>query len=66
MGHIDAGLRLCFHEVFHGALIGAGVRYRGEIQIGNRANDTLVDPQNPAQAIDDPAFDADSPVYMES
>jgi hypothetical protein len=46
-----------------GLRLGGGVRYRGRTVIGNRAADTLVNPANAAQAIDDPAVDAYTPVY---
>jgi outer membrane receptor protein involved in Fe transport len=46
-----------------GVRVGAGVRYRGRIVIGNRAADTMVDPANPLQAIDNPAVDANTSVY---
>jgi outer membrane receptor for ferric coprogen and ferric-rhodotorulic acid len=47
-----------------GLRLGAGVQYRSQIQIGNRANDTIVNPANPLTAIDDPAVDGNTPVYM--
>jgi outer membrane receptor for ferric coprogen and ferric-rhodotorulic acid len=47
-----------------GLRFGAGVQYRSKIQIGNRANDTIVNPANPLTAIDDPAVDGNTPVYM--
>ncbi|MGH7960105.1 MAG: hypothetical protein ACREH8_24255, partial [Opitutaceae bacterium] len=43
--------------------VGAGVRYYGKRVIGNRANDSIVNPANPAQAINDPAVDGTTPVY---
>ena len=39
---------------FKGVRLGAGVQYRGREIIGNRGADTIVDPNNPARAIDDP------------
>jgi outer membrane receptor protein involved in Fe transport len=42
---------------------GAGVNYRGREVIGYRGGDTIVDPANPASAIDNPAYDATSPYY---
>jgi outer membrane receptor for ferric coprogen and ferric-rhodotorulic acid len=48
-----------------GLRIGAGVQYRSKIQIGNRANDTIVNPANPLTAIDDPNVDGNTPVYMD-
>lgn len=47
-----------------GLRLGAGVQYRSRIEIGNRAGDTIVNPANPLAAIDDPAVDGDTPVYM--
>ena len=47
-----------------GLRLGAGVQYRSRIEIGNRAADTIVNPANPLAAIDDPAVDGDTPVYM--
>ncbi len=43
--------------------IGAGVRYYGKRTIGNRANDTIVNPANPTQAINDPAVDGTNRIY---
>jgi hypothetical protein len=43
--------------------VGLGWRYRGKQIIGNRGSDTIVDPSNPARAIDDPAVNAYTPVY---
>lgn len=47
-----------------GLRLGAGVQYRSQIQIGNRANDTIVNPANPLLAVDDPTVDGNTPVYM--
>jgi outer membrane receptor for ferric coprogen and ferric-rhodotorulic acid len=47
-----------------GLRVGAGVQYRSKIEIGNRAGDTIVNPANPLVAIDDPAVDVNTPVYM--
>ena len=46
-----------------GLRLGGGVQYRGQQIIGYRASDTMVNPANPATAIDDPNVDAYSPVY---
>ncbi|HEY0944575.1 MAG TPA: hypothetical protein VGD81_04880 [Opitutaceae bacterium] len=46
--------------------IGAGVQYIGRRIIGNRGADTIVDPANPARAVDDPSVDARTPVYRTS
>jgi hypothetical protein len=42
---------------------GFGVRYRGKMAVGYRGADTIVNPANPAAAIDDPSVDAYTPVY---
>ena len=39
------------------------MQYRGKQIIGYRASDTIVNPANPATAIDDPNVDAYTPVY---
>ncbi|MBA3848503.1 MAG: hypothetical protein C0502_00725 [Opitutus sp.] len=44
--------------------VGAGVQFIGRKAIGNRGADTIVNPANPATAIDDPAVDATTRVYM--
>ncbi|MDO8630692.1 MAG: hypothetical protein Q7R41_09365, partial [Phycisphaerales bacterium] len=43
--------------------IGVGVRYYGKVSIGTRANDSIVNPANLLQAIDDPAVDGTTRVY---
>jgi outer membrane receptor protein involved in Fe transport len=43
--------------------VGGGVRYRGKQIAGYRGSDTIVDPANPARAIDNPDVDAYTPVY---
>ncbi len=48
---------------FRGLRLGGGARYRGPIVIGNRGADTIVNPANPAAAIDDPSVDAFTPIY---
>jgi hypothetical protein len=48
---------------FKGVRLGAGVQYRGREVIGNRGADTIVDPTNPARAIDDPTRDVNTPLY---
>lgn len=42
---------------------GLGVRWRDKQIIGSRGADTIANPANPAQAIDDPKVDAYTPVY---
>ncbi len=49
-----------------GLRVGGGVQYRSKIQIGNRANDSVVNPANPLAAIDDPSVDGNTPVYMKA
>jgi hypothetical protein len=46
-----------------GLRLGGGARYRGRTVIGNRGADSMVNPANPAQAIDDPKVDAFTIVY---
>lgn len=48
---------------FKSLRFGAGARYRGRSVIGNRGADTIVNPANPAAAIDDPNVDAYTIVY---
>lgn len=42
---------------------GGGVNYRGREVIGYRGGDTIINPANPAQTIDNPSVDATTPVY---
>jgi hypothetical protein len=46
-----------------GLRVGVGVNYRGGQVIGYRGSDTIQDPNNPAQAIDDPTVDGSTPFY---
>ena len=48
---------------FKGVRVGAGVQYRGREIIGNKGADTIVDPTNPARAIDDPTRSVTTPLY---
>jgi outer membrane receptor protein involved in Fe transport len=48
---------------FKSLRLGLGARYRGRTVIGNRGADTIVNPANPAQAIDDPSVNAYTIVY---
>ena len=41
-----------------GLRVGMGVQYRSGMNVGYRGNDTIVDPNNPNAAVDDPAVDA--------
>ncbi len=45
-----------------GLRVGLGVNYRGPMVLGFRGSDTIVDPNNPLVAIDDPTVDATTPV----
>lgn len=47
-----------------GLRFGLGAQYRGDNIIGYSSGDTIVDPANPARAIDDPAKDALTPIYV--
>lgn len=51
------------HGWMNGLRVGGGVQIRGREILGYRGSDTIVDPQNPTRAIDDPAVDAYTPVY---
>ncbi|MBC7366348.1 MAG: TonB-dependent receptor [Undibacterium sp.] len=44
--------------------VGAGANYRGRQVIGYRGADTITNPASPTSAIDDPAVDAYTPVYL--
>lgn len=46
-----------------GLRMGLGGRYRGRTVIGNRGADTIVNPANPAQAIDDPDVSGYTPIF---
>jgi hypothetical protein len=46
--------------------VGIGYQYRGKIIAGYRGSDTIVNPANPATAIDDPTVDAYTAVYLPS
>jgi outer membrane receptor protein involved in Fe transport len=46
-----------------GLRLGGGVQYRGKQIIGYRAADTIVNPANPATAIDDPSVGPYTPIY---
>ncbi len=48
---------------FKGLRLGLGARYYGKRIIGDRANDTIRDPANPANAVNDPARSAYTLVY---
>jgi hypothetical protein len=49
-----------------GLRLGFAVNYRSGQLVGFRASDSIVDPNNPALAIDDPTVDQYSPVYGNS
>jgi len=44
--------------------VGGGVQFIGRKAIGNRGADTIVNPANPAQAIDDPSVAATTRLFM--
>jgi hypothetical protein len=46
-----------------GLRVGMAVLYRPGALIGNRGADTIVDPNNPTRAIDDPSVDATTNIY---
>jgi outer membrane receptor protein involved in Fe transport len=46
-----------------GLRVGAGVNYRGRTVIGYRGSDTIVSPNDPTVAMDDPSVNALNPVY---
>lgn len=46
-----------------GLRFGLGVQYRGREVMGNRGADTIVDPANPARAIDDPNRSVNTPLF---
>jgi len=48
---------------YKGLRVGAGLQYRGREVLGNRGADTIVDPTNPARAIDDPARSSSTLIY---
>ena len=53
-----------FRETFlRGVRLGIGVNLRGPQVVGNRGGDTIRDPANPNNRIDDPRYDATSWVY---
>ena len=47
-----------------GLRLGLGAQAPGRNYVGSRSADTIVDPANPARAIDDPAVDQTTPVYV--
>ena len=60
----NLGTDYSFREgLLKGLSAGFGVRYRGKMVVGYRGADTIVNPANPATAIDDPSVDAYTPVY---
>ncbi len=46
--------------------VGIGYQYRNKQLAGYRGSDTIVNPANPATAIDDPTVDAYTPIYIPS
>ena len=51
---------------FRGLRLGYGMQFRGPQVIGYRGADTIVDPNNPRAAIDDPKVDAYTVVWQKS
>ncbi len=49
-----------------GLRVGGGINYRGAMVVGYRGSDTIVDPNDPTKAIDDPTVDASTPVKVRS
>jgi hypothetical protein len=49
-----------------GLRTGISINYRGPQVIGSRVNDTIVNPNNPLQSIDDPTVDSKTYVYSET
>jgi len=49
-----------------GLRVGLGVNYRSGVVVGYKTNDTIVDPNNPAAAIDDPTVDESTPIFGNS
>ena len=49
---------------FRGLRVGYGMQFRGPLVIGYRGADTMVNPANPATAIDDPKVDAYTVVWQ--
>jgi hypothetical protein len=49
-----------------GLRVGYGMQFRGPQVIGYRGSDTMVNPANPATAIDDPKVDAYTPVWQKA
>jgi hypothetical protein len=47
----------------NGLRVGAGINYRGGQIVGNKGGDTIIDPNDPTKAIDDPRVDAANPVF---
>lgn len=48
--------------LLNGLRVGGGLNYRGSMVLGYRGSDTIVDPNDPTKAIDDPTVDASTPV----
>lgn len=65
VGNIATDYRLSAGPL-KGLRVGGGVRYRGPMGVGYRGSDTIVNPSNPAAAIDDPTVDGTTPVMTEA
>jgi hypothetical protein len=60
----NLGTDYTFHEgSLKNLLVGVGLHYRGRMVVGYRGADTIVNPANPTQAIDDPTVDAYTTVF---
>ena len=63
----NLGTDYSFREgLLKGLSAGFGVRYRGKMVVGYRGADTIVNPANPATAIDDPNVDAYTVVWQKA
>lgn len=60
----NLGTDYTFHEgMLKGLSVGGGLHYRGRMVVGYRGSDTIVNPSNPTQAIDDPTVDGYTTVF---
>jgi outer membrane receptor protein involved in Fe transport len=49
-----------------GLRVGAAINYRGGQVIGSKSGDTIMDPNDPTKAIDDPRVDGSDPIFSPS
>jgi outer membrane receptor protein involved in Fe transport len=61
VGNLATDFRIS-RGLLKGLRIGGGINYRGEMVLGYRGSDTIVDPADPTRAIDDPSVDNTTPV----